>query len=895
LKYKLPFYRSLRFRLSMMIAAVICVIVGATAVLTASRSFEREVMLKRELLSAAASGHAAAVADPVAAGSRKDALAALRGIRNLPDVVQADIRQSDGHVLAQLGTGAILIRTDAKDNSLATADLWNTKQLRIEIPIMNNGEQIGRLGMLADVSEMREAVFDQLRITALTALLAILIGVGLAHRMISRMTKPLHKLSVQMLAFADNRAVDYEDIPARNDETGILATTFGDMVSSIKERDQKLAHHMETLEETIETRTHDLHMAKDAAETANAAKSDFLATMSHEIRTPMNGMLVMAEMLSSADLSTRHRRYAEIIARSGNSLLTIINDILDMSKIESGKLDLEEQALSLDTLASDVVTLFWERSREKGVELSCYVSSDVPAEIIIDPTRVNQILTNLVNNALKFTENGSVQIRITAKPSQTSAYARIKIEVEDTGIGIPQDKLGTIFDAFSQADQSTTRRFGGTGLGLAVCRKLADAMGGTITVSSQMTRGSIFCLELETPIATVAPNFSAPPFKVNVNIADRSIAQSVTWALEDAGCVCTNEQTDFSITTSDTLAALNVPATGPQIILSDIGDTLASDMLRLKQAVDLLPNPFTRYDIIDLLARAETETYRGIEALNSGKSHTTYPDLGGVRVLAADDNAVNREVLREALSTLNVEVDFAENGRQAADMAKADHYDAVFMDGSMPIMNGFEATRAICEYETYMNKKPTPIIALTAQVAGTTQEAWQAAGAQHYIAKPFTIERLSAVLSNLGQGTAYANSDAHSNAPTLDQPVAQIFNVETIAGLNALGVSSGRDLRARVWSLFRVKAPENVETLASLAKTQSSISDVARQAHALKSMCLSAGLERLAAACEDIETAATQDQSWADISTAIQQTEVIFEETLSAMSDTEPKQQELSA
>ena len=878
-----------------MIAAIIFGVVAATAMLMGSRSFEREVTLKRELLSAAASGHAAAVADPVAASSRSGALAALRGIRSLPDVVQADIRKSDGNVLAQLGTGAVLIRPGVNDRSPATADLWNSHQLRVEIPIVHNGQQIGQLGMLADTSEMRESILKQLRITALTALLAILIGVGFAHRMITRMTRPLFKLSVQMSAFADDRAADYECITAGDDETGILAAAFSDMVSSIKKRDQKLVQHMETLEETIEERTHDLNIAKDVAEAANAAKSDFLATMSHEIRTPMNGMLVMAEMLSAADLSTRHRRYAEIIARSGNSLLTIINDILDMSKIESGKLDLEEQAVSLDTLASDVATLFWERSREKEVELTCYVSSDVPAEIIIDPTRINQIITNLVNNALKFTESGSVQIRITAKPSQTSAYARIKIEVEDTGIGIPQDKLETIFDAFSQADQSTTRRFGGTGLGLAVCRKLADAMGGTISVFSQMGKGSIFSLELEAPIATVAPTFRTPPFKVDVNIADSSVAQSVARFLEDAGCICTNEQTEFSITTSDTLAALNTPATGPQIILSDIGDTLASDMLRLKRAVDLLPNPFTRYDIIDLLARAETKTYRGIDALNSGKTHTPYPDFEGLRVLAADDNAVNREVLREALSTLNVEVDFAENGRQAADMAKADHYDAVFMDGSMPIMSGFEATRAICEHEAYMNKEPTPIIALTAQVAGTTQEAWRAAGAQHYIAKPFTLERLSAVLSNLGQGTAYTNSDAHTNASTLDQPVAQLLNVETIAGLNALGASSGRDLRARVWSLFRVKAPESIEALTVLTKAQTSRSDVARQAHALKSMCLSAGLERLAAACDDIETAATQDQSWADVSTAIQQAEVIFEETLSAMSETEPAQQELSA
>ena len=892
MNHKLPFYRTLRFRLSLTIAAVIFVIVSATAVLSATHSYDREVTLKRELLSAAASGHAAAVAEPVAAGSRNDAISALRGIRSLPDVVQADIRQNDGRVLAQLGTGAVLINPDVKDKTLAAADLWGAQQLRIEIPIMHNGEQIGRLGMLADVSDLRTAVFEQLRLTALTALLAILIGVALAHRMISSMTKPLHKLSVLMSEFADDQAVIHEGITGGKDETGVLATAFSDMVSSIKERDQKLAHHMETLEDTIEERTHDLHAAKDAAEAANAAKSDFLATMSHEIRTPMNGMLVMAEMLSSADLSQRHSRYAEIIARSGNSLLTIINDILDMSKIESGKLELEEREVSLDTLVTDVTTLFWERAREKNVELTCYVSSDVPVKIIADPTRLNQVITNLVNNALKFTETGSVQIHVTANKGQTEGFSTIKVEVKDTGIGIPADKVDSIFDAFSQADQSTTRRFGGTGLGLSVCRKLVDAMGGVISVSSKPHKGSTFCLELETKIAEAQAPYSEAPFKVDAKIENTAIAQNLIRFLEDAGCECTDKQADFVITTTRDLAAIDTSNSHPHILLSDIGDTLAGEMLRSGRAVDLLPRPFTRYDMIALLERAQTKAYRGVDALNSGTSRKVHPNFTGLRVLAADDNAVNREVLREALSTLNVDVDFAENGRKAADMARSGDYDAIFMDGSMPEMDGFEATRSICEYETYANKKPTPIIALTAQVAGTTQEAWREAGAQHYISKPFTLERLSAVLSAL-EHDAPIKIDAPDT--TISAPATPLLNEETVAGLNALGESSGRDLRARVWSLFRIKAPEGIDALVGLSNTQSSRADVTKQAHALKSMALSAGLERLAVGCEKIEAAANEDHAWPEIEAMIQSAKTYLDETLSAMAEAESRQQKLAS
>lgn len=850
------FYHTIQFRISLIVAGIIFVAVMAASSVNAIQSFEREIENHRSAVAGAGSAYVAAIADPVAAQDHRATISLLRGIRELPNVSQADVKLPDGKYFAQLGSGAALVR-DSKDiTKLTRQQLWRTSFLRVELPIIKGGEQIGTLGLLSDVSGLRRAVISGFTVTAISAVLAIIFGIACAQLIIARMTRPLRQLTSVMANFADDGDMAVPHFGERRDETGILTDAFSEMISRIHERDRRIATHVDTLEDTVEQRTQDLRLARDEAEAANAAKSDFLATMGHEIRTPMNGMLVMAEMLSAADLSPRHRRYANIISRSGNGLLTIINDILDLSKIESGHLELESIAVSPEALATDIVSLFWERARQADLQLAAYISPRVPKQVSADPTRLNQIITNLVNNALKFTETGGVLIDIDCQPSTVGETVQLTIAVRDTGIGIPADKIEHIFEAFSQADQTTTRKFGGTGLGLAVCRRLVNAMQGEISVESDDGQGSTFSVSIDLPVISAAPpRLDQPGLNVRLELQDGIEKQALTRRLLDYSCRMDADRPELIITKSTARADLRETQKAPIVILSDIGDTQSDQMLKSGTAVDCLPNPYSASDISGLIDRATKNAFRGETALQAGHNEIELPDFTGLRVLAADDNAVNREVLREALNTLQVEAVFAENGAEALKLATSDTFDLIFMDGSMPVMDGFEATQKIRGHELQHQAKRVPIYALTAQVAGRDTEAWRDVGADGHIAKPFTLKTLARTFSKLNSAPNWECSletaGPNHSGPLLDQ--------DTITSLDTLGGSSaGPSVRTRIWGMFKDKALVKFSAIEALSP-ETNASEISKEAHALKSMALSAGARALAETLHAIEKAANQD------------------------------------
>jgi len=857
-----PGLNSIRFRLSMMVASIVLCAVMATAVFSGVRGFERDVEARRDQLTGMASAYAAALSQATATGDRRAANTVLRGIARVPGLVQADVFDTDGRRIADMGSSPMLIGRDGDVSGMGLLELWSANVLRVEVDIVQSGQTVGRLGMTQDITDLRAALWSSLMTTLLGAVLAVLGAVLLSQWLIARMTRPLRQLSQHMAAFGAGEAEDFDTSRVGRDETGVLARTYNTMVASIRERDARIAHHVETLEDTVDERTRDLRLARDEAEAANAAKSDFLATMSHEIRTPMNGIMVMAEMLSAANLSTRHRRYADIISRSGKGLLTIINDILDLSKIESGKLDLEAVPVSPDGLVCDLASLYWERAREKDLVVTTHVAAGVPESIITDPTRLNQVLSNLVNNALKFTETGGVDVRVGRLGTLDGGRVRLVFEVEDTGIGIAADKVDHVFEAFSQADQTTTRRFGGTGLGLAVCRRLATAMGGEISVTSEEGKGSVFRLEIPVEVEADAPRRPDQRLAVEVHIEDAVQRRGLLRSLASMGARPVRSGGAFCLAQSQ---ALPETTGAPVVLLSDIGDSRGEGLIRSAKAVDVLVNPFTRADLLALLDRARTGQFRAEAALDDERAQLARPSFAGLRVLAADDNAVNREVLREALVSLDVDVDFAEDGAEAVRMAAGGRYGLIFMDGSMPVMDGFEATRQIRSHEAEAGGERSAIIALTAKVVGADQQSWFDAGADGYMTKPFTIDRLSEVLSGYVEAREEAPGDEQSPAGRV-----ALFDSDTLAQFELLKAGSGKDLRAQVWGMFLEKVPGEFAALKAAVETGEAGGIVSKRAHSVKSMALSAGAARLANACGAVETVAALEAGPEQLSQAMQ-------------------------
>ncbi|HEY7799650.1 MAG TPA: ATP-binding protein [Hyphomonadaceae bacterium] len=848
----IPLRRSIGFKLSLVVAAVIFAAVMTAAIAGGMRELRRSADARAEMLGAAASVYAAALAEPLQAADRSAAFENMRGMRDIKSVIYMALKDSKGNTFAQLGGGASLRGKTADLRSIAGFDLLRADTGAVSMPVVKSGETIGSLTLLADITDLRRDLGATLAWTAFVALAAICGGVAVAQLLITRITRPIRELASVMAEVGSTQDYSRRVVAAkRRDETGVLGDAFNGMIDSIRERDRRIAHHLETLEQTVEERTHDLRLAKEDAESANAAKSDFLATMSHEIRTPMNGMMVMAEMLAAADLSQRHRRYAEIITRSGASLLTIINDILDLSKIEAGKLDLEAVPFSPEALVEDVASLFWERARAKGLELAVRVSPEVPTLTIGDPTRVNQIVTNLVNNALKFTQKGGVVIDVSGAVAGDTA--RIRFAVTDTGVGIEKSRIGAIFEAFSQADQSTTRKFGGTGLGLTVCKRLVDAMGGEILVESEPGKGSTFTVVASFAIEQIAPaRPRAPGLRVALALPQSLLAECIAAALRDIdikprriSSPASGESGEIVITLSDVLARQGGAPGALNICLSDVGDNRVDTLIRDRVAVDLLPLPLGRLALWDFVNRAARFDFRGPAALATSTAAAATEMYGHISVLAVDDNPVNREVLREALLSLGVEPDFAANGAEAVDAAARKAYDIIFMDGSMPEMDGFTATRLIRKQEAALGRR-TCIVALTAQVRGADAEAWAAAGADRHMTKPFTSIRLTEALKAVDKGVA---SPA---APATPAPQTPLIDEEAVAGMESVGARNGRDVVAKVWRLFLAQTPGAAARLEQLA-AQKDFAALSKQAHLLKSMSLSAGAARLADLCEAIE------------------------------------------